>query len=143
MSNRILTITGYASLAILLIWEAIDDIDKFWLTVIVCGIGFIIVTILRIFYDSPRPYEKDGVEPLIEKTTVGKSFPSRHTFCMFMIAMSWLVWFWPIGILLLICGCYMAICRVLLRVHYPQDVIVGALLAMIFGLIGYHLLPWQ
>lgn len=142
VSNRILTYLGYVSLAVLLVWEGILDANKFWLTIFVCGAGFLIVTVLRILYNSPRPYEKDGVEPLIDKTTVGKSFPSRHTFCMFMIAMSWIPWCWPIGALLLLCGCYMAFCRVLLRVHYPQDVIVGALLAIIFGVIGYHLYPW-
>ena len=55
------------------------------------GVAFAAVTLFRKAVNAPRPYETLGIDPLIEKDTAGRSFPSRHTFSLFMIAATWLV----------------------------------------------------
>ena len=47
---------------------------------LVPAISFAAVTLFRRIFNAPRPYEKFGLPPAIEKDTAGKSFPSRHVF---------------------------------------------------------------
>lgn len=140
--NKILTALGYVAYPALLVllWFFAP-----WLLarcIAVPAAGFITVSAFRFLYNAPRPYELGAPQPPTGKLTQGKSFPSRHTFCMFMIACTWLVWKPIVGIILLGCGCIMAFVRVKLGVHFVRDVVAGALCAVAFSLIGYVLIPW-
>lgn len=139
--NRILTFIGYIAYPLLLVLEAIYDPTLLLRSIIVPAVGFAICTIIRSAVDSPRPYEVAPIEPLIKKDTRGHSFPSRHTFCMFMIAGSWLIFFKPMAFALLAFGCIMAATRVLGGVHFAKDVVCGALLALVWGHVCYIMLP--
>ena len=48
------------------------------------GISFVAVSIFRKCYNAKRPYEIYDFKPLIPKDTIGKSFPSRHVFSIFV-----------------------------------------------------------
>ena len=141
--NRAATIIGYVAYPLLLVLLAIFDISALALRIAVPASGFMIVSLFRYIYNEPRPYEADPSRPpLIPKTTKGKSYPSRHTFCMFMIAFCWLSWIpWGVapGCLLSILAIGMAVSRVALGVHYPKDVIAGFVAAVLFSLLGYLL----
>lgn len=141
--NKVLTIVGYVAYPALLVSVALSsawvDLVKF---ITVPAVGFALLSIFRTRYNAPRPYEVLAIEPIIHKDTVGKSFPSRHTFSMMMIACSWLAWFVPAGIALIACACVMGCLRVIGGIHFPRDVIAGALFAMVCALIGYVLIPW-
>jgi membrane-associated phospholipid phosphatase len=141
-ANKILTIVGYIAYPLLLILVAFESawayLAKF---IVVPGVGFVVLSVFRAFYNAPRPYEVLAINPLIRKNTAGKSFPSRHTFSMMMIACSWLVWNIPVGVVLVCCACIMAGIRVIGGVHFPRDVIVGALFALLCALVGYVFIP--
>ena len=63
--------------------------DPFLLAaVMVPAVSFVIVTLFRKMYNAKRPYEVYDFEPVIQKNTLGKSFPSRHVFSIFIIAMT-------------------------------------------------------
>ena len=109
--------------------------------VLVPGISFAALTLLRRTCSAPRPYEVLDIDPLIRKNTRGKSFPSRHTFSCFVIAFTWLEYCLPVGIALLAAGVILAVTRVLGGVHFPRDVIAAALLAAACALVGFHLIP--
>ena len=47
----------------------------------------ILVTVIRALINAKRPYEVYDYTPAVHKDTKGKSFPSRHTVCAFIIAM--------------------------------------------------------
>ena len=47
-----------------------------------------VVSVSRKIINEPRPYEKYGVPPVLDKDTSGKSFPSRHVFSVFVIAVT-------------------------------------------------------
>ena len=141
-ANKVLTAIGYAAypLLLVLLWFFAP-----WLLarcIAVPAAGFVTLSVFRYLYNAPRPYEVGGPPPLTGKQTKGKSFPSRHTFCMWMIACTWLLFQPIVGIALLLCGCFMAYVRVKLGVHFKKDVIAGALCAIAFSLIGYALIPW-
>ena len=141
--NRTATAIGYIAYPLLLILLAIFDLPALALRIAVPAAGFVIVSVFRYLYNAPRPYEGPSGRPaLIGKSTKGKSFPSRHTFCMFMIAFAWISWVpWGIapGCVLSALAVGMAVSRVALGVHYTRDVIAGAAAALAFSLIGYLL----
>ena len=101
----------------------------------------IVGKIVGMFYSNYQPFaELSNVNQLIEKS-VNNSFPSDHTILFFSICFSfWLVRkkegaFW----LLLAFG--VAISRIWVGVHYPADVMVGALLGIISALTVYRVAP--
>lgn len=143
-ANRLLTAAGYLLYPLLLILLAVQTRDLLLRGILVPAVSFVLLSAFRRIRNAPRPYEVYGIEPLIHKETRGKSFPSRHTFCMFLIASSWLllhvnVW---VGGLLMVAGIAMGTVRVLCGIHFPRDVIVGALAGIACAVIGYLLIPW-
>lgn len=139
--NKALTAIGYIAYPALLILLWFFHRELLAACIAVPAAGFIVVSAFRSLYNAPRPYEVSGNPPLIDKRTKGKSFPSRHTFSMFMIAFTWMTWCMPIGIALALCGCILGSSRVLLGIHYARDVIAGIAAAGACALLGYVLLP--
>ena len=78
--------------------------------------------------------------PVIEKDTSGKSFPSRHVFSVFIIAMTIFYQHSGPGVILGLVGVGLAAIRVVGGVHEPKDVIVGALAGILCGVIGFYLI---
>ena len=98
---------------------------------------FVLVSLFRKKFNAPRPYEKWQVKPLIPKDTKGNSFPSRHVFSIYIIAMAaWYVWM-PLGVILCVAGGFLAAVRVIGRVHFVKDVVAGALIAVGFGVLCF------
>ena len=135
--NRVLTYGCYAAYPLLLAALAVQRDGRFWRAVLVPGISFVLLSLVRRLINAPRPYEALDIDPLIHKDTHGKSLPSRHVFSMFVIAMTFLWILPPLGVLLLICGAVLAAVRVIGGVHYPRDVIVGAVAGVLAGVVGF------
>lgn len=108
--------------------------------VLVPAISFVAVSIFRHILNVPRPYEKFELPPAIKKETHGNSFPSRHVFSVFIIAMTICYVNTGIGILLCIIGIALGIIRVIGGVHEPRDIIAGALIGILSGIIGFYLI---
>lgn len=132
--NRGLRYLGYLMYPLLLVLVAIFDLPSLPKLVVVPLLGFLVVSGFRAAFDAPRPYELLDIDPLIKKATVGQSMPSRHLFSMAMIAMCWLYWCAPVGVVLLLLCVVMGYIRVVGGVHFPRDVIAGALGGVILGL---------
>lgn len=138
--NRILTLSYYllyAGLIGMLAWEQDERLLR---CLFVPGIAFVGLSVFRRWYNAPRPYEL-GIPALLKKDTKGCSFPSRHVFSAFLIAMTYgfiLPW---LGGVLLAMGVLLALVRVIGGVHFPKDVLAGALFGIAAGLVGFWLLP--
>lgn len=141
-ANAALTAIGYVAYPLLLVLVALFDRELLVRCIVVPAVGFAVCTVVRDVVNAPRPYEVTGRAPLIPKDTRGHSFPSRHTFCMFTIACTWLLWQPIVGCVLLVLACVMAAIRVRGGVHFLRDVIAGAALALAVCAIGYLLIPW-
>ncbi len=134
--NLMLTVVGYAAYPFLLYicYEAGKGDYKLLLTVIlVPGASFVLLSLFRRLINARRPYEKLDIHPLIVKKKKGRSFPSRHVFCMFLIATCFCLISPVGGVLLMLAGVFMAWIRVVGGIHFPIDVIIGALVGLLCG----------
>lgn len=99
----------------------------------------IIVSAIRAVINAKRPYEVFGYTPAVEKDTKGRSFPSRHTVSAFIIAMAFLYIQTKIGIIMLILAAVIGVTRVLAGVHFVRDVVGGAAIGIIAGILGFFI----
>ena len=97
----------------------------------------ILVTVLRIIINAPRPYEKYNYTPAVHKDTKGRSFPSRHTVSAFIIAMAFMYIQVSLGILMMVLAAVIAVVRVISGVHFVRDVIGGAAIGLVIGALGF------
>ncbi len=140
IAGKILTFFTAVSYVLVLVLFFNENMTRFIEAILVPGVSFVLVSVFRYIYNAPRPYEVTGIPPMTGKKTKGKSMPSRHTFSIFIIAMTVFYYDYRIGICMLIAGVVLGIIRVIERVHFVRDVIVGAALGIGFGLL-YYVLP--
>jgi membrane-associated phospholipid phosphatase len=120
-----------------LIVLAVQRDSRLLKAVLVPAVSFVLLSLYRRWNNAKRPYEVLDIQPLIQKDTKGKSFPSRHVFSVFVIAMTFL-WLKPwLGVVFLAAGVLLAACRVIGGVHWVKDVVVGALAGIVAGLVGF------
>lgn len=141
--NRALTIVGYVAYPVLLALLAAFKPSLLASRIAVPASAFVVVSVARRLINAPRPYEGPNARPaLIDKGTSGRSFPSRHTFSMFMIAFAWISWI-PFGVVpgcvLAACACALGAARVALGVHHLRDVVAASIAALMLSLVGYPL----
>lgn len=135
-TEKLCEILIYTVYPTFLIYLAATKNDYLLRSVLTCGIPFVLVSILRKGLNAKRPYEVYGIPAAMKKDKKGSSMPSRHIFSAAIISVS-LYFIFPIfaylcGLLALI----MAVFRVLLGVHFIRDVLVGAIIGIVFGLLG-------
>lgn len=137
--NRGIVIVFYVAYALLLGWACVSDPWRLVPLVGVTAVGFVAVSFFRRRFNAPRPYECCAIAPLIARDGAGKSFPSRHTFSAFAIAASWFAASVPVAVVLLVAAGVLAVCRVLGGVHFPCDVVAGALIGSATGALAAFL----
>lgn len=138
--NRFLTEIVYVAYFVLVIYLLIQKDKEIIRVVFVPGISFVLVSVIRHFINAERPYTKYDFIPLIQKEKKGDSMPSRHVFSAFVIGMACLSINVMLGIAILTVGVIMAIERVVVGVHFPRDVIAGAMIGIVSGIIGLYII---
>lgn len=146
-ANKAIVIISITSYALLLLWSlwfsfTLGHFDALLLAIPIPAAGFVGLSLVRSKLNRPRPYQVYAFLPAIDKDTQGKSFPSRHVFSNFMIAMVFIAFavripgfsFIP-GILLFILGDLLGVIRMLTGIHFPKDVLVGAIVGIVLGVI--------
>ena len=99
--------------------------------------GFVILSFLRKKINAPRPYEVWKIVPLLDRDSPGQSMPSRHVFSATIISMACMHASLPIGMICLTLSAFLGLVRVLGGVHYPKDVVVGYICALVWGVIFF------
>ncbi len=110
---------------------------------LMAGIPFVAVTLMRYFINSERPYEVfdiDEFKEMKKERKSGRSFPSRHVFSALLIGILWLPYSVPFGVAALILGAFLGVERVLLGIHFIRDVLAGAVIGALSGLVGILIL---
>ena len=136
MISHFAVIVYLASYLAMLVFSYMRE-PLFALRLVLAGaIPFIIVSLLRRVINAPRPYELYDFYEIYPKQKQGRSFPSRHVFSAFTVATlaySFSLWCF---LALLLLGLVLATVRVLLGMHFVRDVVAGALIGVLSGILG-------
>ena len=108
-----------------------------WIYLFIPASGFVILSLLRKKINAPRPYEEWGIKPLLDRDSPGQSMPSRHVFSATIISMACLHASLIVGFILLILSIFLGLVRVLGGVHFPKDVVVGYMCALVWGVLFF------
>lgn len=131
-------------LAVMILYWCVDKREGFKLLnlfmIAQIAVGMVKTTVKRV-----RPYYLDGIEPILE-TTEGYSFPSGHSNNIAVIGTDLTLfskkkglYFRSVCIVSCIMIALVMFSRVYLGQHFPTDVIVGALLGVGVGMLGFWL----
>ena|SRR3989344_3015962 len=90
---------------------------------------FGITEIIRFFYHRPRPFLDLPVYQLLTENSW--SFPSGHATFFFALATAVYLYHKKLGIIFFIATILMTASRVIAGIHYPSDIIGGALIGII------------
>ncbi|GAC1412099.1 MAG: undecaprenyl-diphosphatase [Candidatus Doudnabacteria bacterium] len=102
---------------------------------------YFFASIIRALYHRDRPYIRyQNIHELVSKNDTAGSFPSGHATAMFAIAS--LIYFYnrKLGTALYIMAVLTGISRVVVGVHYPSDIVAGALIGIGTGYLVYKVL---
>ncbi len=142
IANKLCTGMMYVAYPLLLVYLFFyreSSYFSFRHALLVPGISFVLLSVVRNLINRPRPYEKFQVAPVIKKDTQGNSFPSRHVFSACIISMTFIFmspWNW-LGLIFFGVTIVLAVVRVVSGVHYISDVIAGICCGVLAALLGY------
>ena len=103
---------------------------------------FIIKSIIVLFFHIPRPYVAlSQIHLMLAPNTAGnyQSFPSGHA--LFFFAIGYMIYLYDKrwGYFFLILAVLMGVARVMVGMHYPLDILGGALIGMLVSFCIYKI----
>ena len=104
------------------------------------AIPFVLVSVIRVIINAPRPYEVLRIFDNLPKNKKGRAFPSRHAFSIFVIATAALPIYPILSVILLLLGAGLCVARVLLGIHFVRDVLAGAAIGIVSAVLGIIIL---
>lgn len=110
---------------------------KYLLALFSAGVAKGIVTIIRFFYHHPRPSEALHLTSLFPELSY--SFPSGHAMFFFALATGVYLTNKTFGRVLFALAILMGMARIAAGVHWPSDIVGGAVLGIILTLFLFKL----
>ena len=142
MSELIITfLASYLFVGVLLslgLWWAIDGLkDKEMIVAAVLAgvLAWFLVFVLKDILDMPRPFMVNNGKVLTMTVPWDGAFPSGHMALLF--ALSTVVFFrnrrW--GLVYMVAAAAVGVGRVIANVHYPMDILGGAVIGVVVGVM--------
>jgi len=100
----------------------------------------IIVEAIKFFYSCERPFASLGFSPLFEKASLG-SFPSGHAAVFFALSMAVFYLNRKAGKWFFILSFLVVVARIFAGIHWPFDVLIGAVIGLLSALFVRKMLP--
>lgn len=144
IANTALTYLFFIAYALLFVYGATEgEFAPMDFVKVFCApaLALIIVSVLRLAIDRPRPYAEDGagIVPLKEKEGDKNSFPSRHLTSAAVIAAIFLPYLPTVSAGLFLLSFVLGYLRFALGWHYPSDLFIGFVLGLVVGIIPMFL----
>lgn len=98
-----------------------------------CALAYVITDLIKNYVPTIRPFIADGLTPASLVVPTDSAFPSTHTAVGFALAVTILKHDKKVGVLYLIMAGLVGIARILANVHYPIDIMAGALIGTIIS----------
>ncbi len=106
---------------------------------------FAIKPLVTLFIERPRPFVALEIQPLISQSLseYHASFPSGHALFFFALATTVVLHDKKMGLLLYLGALLMGIARIFVGVHWPSDILAGAVLGIGGAiLINFFAMKW-
>lgn len=136
-----LMVIGFALLVLCIIFlrdvrMRIDDhiiFSEIMTVVMSMGVAWFISSIIKIITHVPRPFLAHPSHQLLFLYGGYNSFPSGHATIFFALATAIYYYNRIAGVVFYICAILISLSRVAAGIHYPIDIIVGAMIGVIIG----------
>ena len=141
MENTLITF-----LASFLIWIMFGSVIFVWFSdgkikkeqilhaILAAAIAWGIAQIIKKLFPSERPFELNGAVPSTLFVPKDGAFPSGHTAAAFALSVTFFLHDKKLGSIYLISSLLIGLARVAGNVHYPVDILGGAILGSLISL---------
>lgn len=125
----------FAGLGVLWIIDGKIKKEQVIHAIFACSISLLIAFLIKHFFPTDRPFLTNGREIDVLLKPIDGAFPSEHTTLAFALAVTIFMHDRRIGWIFLLSALFIGIARVLANVHYPIDILGGALLGTLTAVI--------
>lgn len=113
--------------------HVVSDIYAFLFSLGAAGVAYSVVVVIQEYVARPRPYITLGTPHLFSVDAA--SFPSSHATILFALVGAACGLHHRVSFLLGVVATIASVARVVAGVHYPLDIIAGALIGLVLGRI--------
>jgi undecaprenyl-diphosphatase len=92
-------------------------------------------------YSDSRPFVSDPGTRLLISHAADNGFPSDHAVVSFAVAGALFSWRWTAGLAVAIGALLIGIARIFVGVHWPLDIVAGAVIGILAGAVITRALP--
>ncbi len=104
-------------------------------SIFACLVAYSITELIKTFIPMARPFQESGILPLTLTIPDDGTFPSSHSAVAFALAVTIIKHDKKVGILYLVMAGLVGIARIMAYVHYPLDIMSGALIGTIVSIL--------
>jgi len=125
----------FAGLFVLWVTDGKIQREQVLHALLAAGTAWVIAQIIKALFPTLRPFELNGIAPMVFLPSSDGAFPSGHSAAAFALATSIFLHDKKVGLLYEVGAVTVGIARVLGNVHYPVDILGGAIVGIVVAFV--------